>query len=250
MIIGAGAAALAAALAIAAARRASPVESWIARITRTRVTDKRSLVDDALVARAVGAIAASLIGCVVGLALGLGVLAVPVSAFAGSAAASAWLDGRATSRRRDAERAIVTIVEWLHALVMSGRPLESAVARTEGVGSGSADLDAALRQACRDYALGVPMHHALARAANERGLRGLALLAERVARARELGRAALPILDDLRDELRAAERARLLERASQVDGKLTLVLTLCYLPALALLVIIPLFMTLLAGLFG
>ena len=55
---------------------------------------------------------------------------------------------------------------------------------------------------------------------------------------------------DFRDELRAAERSRLLERASQVDGKLTLVLTLCYLPALALLVIIPLFLTLLAGLFG
>jgi len=58
------------------------------------------------------------------------------------------------------------------------------------------------------------------------------------------------MLEDLRDELRAGERARLLESASQVDGKLTLVLTLCYLPALALLVMIPLFLTLLAGLFG
>jgi hypothetical protein len=57
-------------------------------------------------------------------------------------------------------------------------------------------------------------------------------------------------LQDLRDELRAAERARALQAASHVEGKLTLVLTLCYLPALALLVIIPLFVTLLAGLFG
>jgi uncharacterized membrane protein len=58
------------------------------------------------------------------------------------------------------------------------------------------------------------------------------------------------MLQDLRDELRAAERARALQAASHVEGKLTLVLTLCYLPALALLVIIPLFVTLLAGLFG
>jgi hypothetical protein len=60
----------------------------------------------------------------------------------------------------------------------------------------------------------------------------------------------LPILQELRDELRAGERARSLQAASHVDGHLTLVLTLCYLPALALLVIVPLFLTLLAGLFG
>jgi hypothetical protein len=60
----------------------------------------------------------------------------------------------------------------------------------------------------------------------------------------------LPMLQDLRDELRAGERARAFQAASHVEGKLTLVLTLCYLPALALLVIVPLFVTLLAGLFG
>jgi len=249
VILGAVAVAIAVGLIIVAARGVSPVESWITRITRTRA-GRRPPFDDAIVALGYLGISASLIGVVVGLALGLGVLAVPLSAFAGSTAASAWLHRRTMSRRRNAERAIVTIVEWLHALVMSGRPLESAVARAESVGSGSADLDVALRQACRDYALGVPMHHALERAGNERGLRGLELLAQRAARAREMGRAALPMLEDLRDELRAAERARLLERASQVDGKLTLVLTLCYLPALALLVIIPLFLTLLAGLFA
>ena len=52
------------------------------------------------------------------------------------------------------------------------------------------------------------------------------------------------------DDLRSAQRARLLRSASSVEGQLTLVVTLCYLPALALLVIVPLFVTLLAGLFS
>src|SRR6185503_602321 len=102
----------------------------------------------------------------------------------------------------------------------------------------------------RDYALGVPLHHALARAGSTSRVSGLTELANRIDRARDLGRGMLPMLQDLRDELRAAERARALEAADRVEGKLTLVLTLCYLPALALLVVIPLFLTLLAGLFG
>ena len=53
----------------------------------------------------------------------------------------------------------------------------------------------------------------------------------------------------MREELRSAARERLLASASQVEGKMTLILTLCYLPALVLLVVIPLFVTLLAGLF-
>lgn len=249
MITGAVAAAVAVALAILTTRATSRIQLAVARITRARIGhDVR--VDAELAPRATGAIAGALVGCVIGLALGLGILPVPVSAFVGSVVASSWRDRRDAARRVDAERSLVTIVEWLHALVLSGRPLESAVARAVTVGSGSARLDEALRQAHRDYALGVPLHHALTRASAERGVRGLASLADRIARAREMGRAALPMLEDLRDELRAAERARLLETASQVDGKLTLVLTLCYLPALALLVMIPLFLTLLAGLFG
>jgi hypothetical protein len=249
MIAGALATAAAVALFVVTVRRTSKIEVAVARITRSRA-DHRSRLDPELALRGAGAIAGALVGCVIGFALNIGVLPVPVSAFVGSAVVSAWRERRDAARRAEAERSLVTIVEWLHALVLSGRPLESAVARAVTVGSGSAYLDGALRQAHRDYALGVPMHHALARAGAECGVRGLASLADRIARARAMGRAALPMLDDLRDELRAAERARLLDSASQVDGKLTLVLTLCYLPALALLVMIPLFLTLLAGLFG
>jgi hypothetical protein len=115
---------------------------------------------------------------------------------------------------------------------------------------GNGLLDSTVSLALRDYTLGVPMAAALGRHGRASALAGLVELAARMERARDLGRGVLPLLQDLRDELRAQERARCLAAASHVEGKLTLVLTLCYLPALALLVIIPLFLTLLTGLFG
>ena len=58
------------------------------------------------------------------------------------------------------------------------------------------------------------------------------------------------MLADERERTRAAERARSLEAAGNVEGQLMLVLVLCYLPALMLLVVIPLFLGLLEGLFA
>jgi hypothetical protein len=55
------------------------------------------------------------------------------------------------------------------------------------------------------------------------------------------------VLRDHRDRLRASERAKSLDAAGQVEGRLMLVLVLCYLPALMLLVVIPLFRGLLDG---
>src|SRR5207302_851422 len=54
---------------------------------------------------------------------------------------------------------------------------------------------------------------------------------------------------DAGHRLRASERARALDAAGRVEGRLMLVLVLCYLPALMLLVVIPLFVGLLDGLF-
>ena len=250
MIVGAVAIAVATSLAIVATRGVSIVEKNLVQIGRRPAGGRAGSPDGALVARAAGAITGALCGCVAGQLLGLGLLPIPVSAFAGWVAMSSLRERRLASRVRDGDRAVVTLVEWLHALASSGRPLETAIARIGPIGSEGSALDHALSCVRRDYALGVPIHDALARAGRESGLRGLGLLAERAERTRELGRAALPMLEDLRDDLRAAERARTLEAASQVEGKLTLVLTLCYLPALALLVIIPLFLTLLTGLFG
>ncbi len=98
--------------------------------------------------------------------------------------------------------------------------------------------------------LGAPLHVVMGREARAASLATLARLAERLDRARELGHGSLVVLQDMRDEIRAEARQRALERASKVEEKLTLILTLCYLPALALLVVIPLFLTLLAGLFA
>ena len=201
-------------------------------------------------ARIACGLGAALAGTVLAWTLGLGVLPVPVFAYFGAIAPSLVADRRASRGRREIERAVITLVEWLHALVASGRPIETAVVTVAARGTGSPRLDALLERVRRDYTLGVPLADAMARTATESGARGLGDLASRLARTRDLGRGTLPMLQDLRDELRASERASALEAASHVEGKLTLVLTLCYLPALALLVIIPLFVTLLAGLFG
>jgi pilus assembly protein TadC len=251
VIVGALTAGVAVALGLLASRGTSRVERRISRITtRHQLRTPTVLPSGVLSSRLVGALFGATVGCGIGWLLDLGVLAVPIAAYAGLIVTSLLREHRESSERYDADRAMITLVEWLHALVASGRPIETAIARLDTIGTGSALLDGHLANARRDYALGVPLHQALARAASVSRLTGLSQLAERIDRARELGRGMLPMLQDLRDELRAAERARALDAAGRVEGKLTLVLTLCYLPALALLVVIPLFLTLLAGLFG
>jgi hypothetical protein len=69
-------------------------------------------------------------------------------------------------------------------------------------------------------------------------------------RSRDLGQGSLAVVRDARDTARSRRRTRSLEAAAKVEGKLMLTLVLCYLPALLLLVVIPLFLTLLDGLFG
>lgn len=197
-----------------------------------------------------GALVASLAGVAVAAGTGWGPIVPAAFAYLGFIVPSLVAERRALVERHEAERAAVAVVEWLHALVASGRPIETAVASIASHPTGSIALDACLVRVRRDYTLGVPMHVALARNGAEAGIAPLVELAARVERARDLGRGVLGLLQDLRDELRASERAHDLEAASHVEGKLTLVLTLCYLPALALLVIVPLFLTLLSGLFG
>ena len=192
--------------------------------------------------------AGSLGGSVVALILGAGPLPLVLGAYGGFIVPSLVVEHRAAMRRGEAERATVVLVERLHALVSAGRPLESACLGLAESAT-SAPLVASILDATRrDYLLGSTLHEALDRNASRAGARGLVLLAERIAHARALGRGAATVLADLRDELRESERRRSLAAASQVEGKLTLVLTLCYLPALALLVVVPLFLTLLSAL--
>lgn len=250
-LVGVFAAIVAVTCAVLAVHGPSPVQRRLRTIgARVHRGDGEGLRGREAIVRAAGALAGAFAGCLVALALPLGPLPAVVGAYLGWIAPSLAADRRRDRARREAEGAMVTFVEWLHALVACGRPLETAMVSLAEQRSGSALLDTALSRVRRDYTLGVSMRDALAREGASVDLPGLVDLAHRLERARDLGRGALPLLADLRDELRARERARALEAASHVEGKLTLVLTLCYLPALALLVIVPLFLTLLAGLFG
>jgi Flp pilus assembly protein TadB len=158
--------------------------------------------------------------------------------------------GRAAARSRsEAERALVTLVEWAEALVASGRPVETAFVDIATRGVGAKLIDDAIAATARSYTLGAPLFPALAREATAGGLPGLAALAADLERSRDLGRGALVVIRDHRDWLRASERARSLDAAGRVEGRLMLVLVVCYLPALMLLVVIPLFLGLLDGLF-
>ena len=155
----------------------------------------------------------------------------------------------AARRRSDAAQAMVTLVEWSEALVASGRPVETAFVALAETGVGAGLVDDAIAAAARSYALGAPLFPALAHEAAVVGLPALAAIAGDLENARGLGRGALIVLRDHRDRLRSSERAGSLDAAGRIEGRLMLVLVLCYLPALMLLVVIPLFLGLLDGLF-
>jgi tight adherence protein C len=192
----------------------------------------------------------ALVAVLVALLLPIGPLVVVASAYCGFILPTVVVERRAAARRREAERAVASFVEWVHALVLSGRPVESAIVGLSRRGTGAALVDPVLARVADLYTLGAPLYVSLVRESREAQLASLTQMAERLERSRELGQGSIGVLQDVRDELRSAARDRLLAAASQVEGKMTLILTLCYLPALALLVIIPLFVTLLAGLFG
>jgi len=106
----------------------------------------------------------------------------------------------------------------------------------------------ALRRAADAYALGAPLFSSLSGAVETDGIDELAKVAAALERSRDLGRGWLAVIRGRRE----AARAESLEAAAKVEGKLMLTLVLCYLPARMLLVVIPLplFLTLLDGLFS
>ena len=169
----------------------------------------------------------------------VGFFVVAAAGYAGFIAPTLRVERVAAFRRAEADDAVVALVEWAEALV--------AIAER---GVGGLLIDRAIAAAARSYTLGAPLFGALAREAAAARLSTLALLANDLERARDLGRGALVVLRDHRDRLRASERARSLDAAGRVEGRLMLVLVLCYLPALMLLVVIPLFLGLLDGLFA
>ena len=207
-------------------------------------------VEQLLAAKLALALVGALLAAVIALVLPIGALVVFLAAYGGFILPSIVVERRAAVRRGDAEKAIGAFVEWTHALVMSGRPVDSAVIALARRGTGAPLVDGVLTRVADLYTLGAPLHISLIRESKAIALESLTRLAERLERSRDLGQGSITVLENTRDELRSAARERLLATASQVEGKMTLILTLCYLPALALLVVIPLFVTLLAGLFG
>lgn len=204
---------------------------------------------DLIRAKVVAALLAAAVVAVVGLAIPIGPAFVVAGAYAGFVTPTVYVERAASRCRADAERALVALVEWTEALVASGRPVETALVAVAERGVGSVLADAAMAAASRSYALGAPLFRALAHEGSAAGLASLARVAVELERTRDLGRGALTVLRDERDRLRASERARSLDAAGRVEGRLMLVLVLCYLPALMLLVVIPLFIGLLDGLF-
>ncbi len=207
-------------------------------------------IEQLVAAKIALALVGALLAAVIALFVPIGALVVAAVAYGGFILPSIVVERRAALRRREAERAIASFVEWTHALVLSGRPVDSAVMALARRGTGAPLVDEVLTRVADLYTLGAPLHVSLIRESRAFGLGSLTRLAERLERSRDLGQGSVTVLENTREELRSAARERLLESASQVEGKMTLILTLCYLPALALLVIVPLFVTLLAGLFG
>jgi Flp pilus assembly protein TadB len=207
-------------------------------------------IEQLVAAKIALALVGALLAAVAALLVPIGPLVVAAAAYGGFIVPSIVVERRAALRRREAERATASFVEWTHALVSSGRPVDSAVITLARRGTGTPLVDEVLTRVADLYTLGAPLQVSLIRESNDAALASLARLAERLERARELGLGSISVLEDSREELRSAARERLLQSASEVEGKMTLILTLCYLPALALLVVIPLFVTLLAGLFG
>jgi len=204
---------------------------------------------DLLRAKLIAALVFGAVVAAVGVVVPTGLAPCVLAAYAGFVLPTLRVERAVARRKEEAERALLTFAEWTEALVASGQPIETAVAAIASRGAGAPLLDEALGSAARSYALGAPLFGSLAREATAAGIAPLAAMAQELDRSRDLGRGALTVLRDERDRLRASERARGLDAAGRVEGRLTLVLALCYLPALMLLVVIPLFLGLLDGLF-
>ena len=265
IVSGALFAALSVAAVIVGARRDSRVARHLAlllpalgRGARWRPVSDRDLDQSAVrrtqneiaSAKMLGLLLGAVLGGIGGNLIGIGALAALGCAYGGFVLPSLVVERRAQARRRAADRPITMLLERLEALTRAGRPAETALAAISRVPTGSPLLDATLRGSADAYALGAPLFRSLAVRAEGQGLRELAAFALELERSRDLGQGSVEVIRAARDGARARRRTRSLEIAAKVEGKLMLTLVLCYLPALLLLVVIPLFLALLDGLFA
>lgn len=190
----------------------------------------------------------------IGTALAAGLLALLVlganplallAAYAAFVAPTLWVERRAAASVAARNAAVLPFLDRLAAAAAAGATVEQALALGADQAGPLAPL---LRDAVRRAGLGLSLFEACAEVASAERVDALRDLARELARARRGGRPLRPVLDERREVLRLAHRAARLEAASRVDGSLSLVLVLAYLPALLLLVVVPLFLGLLAAL--
>ena len=174
------------------------------------------------------------------------VVVAPV-AFVAFVTPSEWIARRARAREVEREAAVLPLLERLLALGAAGMTVEQALTHAADTAS---PIAAIVREAIARAKLGVPPFDALADVAAREGVAALQDIAVELSRARRGGRPMLPLLAERREVARLSWRAKRLERASRVDGALSLVLVGAYLPALLLLVVAPLFLGLLRSLEG
>ena len=189
-----------------------------------------------------GAVALALL---LSFALRLPIVAFGPIAFAAFIAPSEWIARRARDREAARDAALLPLLERLQALGAAGMTVEQALGHAADTDS---PLAAIVREAAARAQLGVSPFDALADVAAREGVVALEDVAAELGRARRAGRPMLPLLAERREAARLVWRARRLEAASRVDGALSLVLVVAYLPALLLLVVVPLFLGLLRSL--
>lgn len=198
-------------------------------------------VGDVALAKLAGALSATLLA----IALGLPPIAIPLIAYVAFVGPTVWIERRAAGRIATRRAAVLPLLDRVAALAGAGATVEQAIAQaSEAAGA----LSPLLREAAARAALGLSLFEACAQLAERERVDELRDLARELARARVGGRPVASILRERREVLRLSWRASRLEAASRVDGALSLVLVLAYLPALLLLVVVPLFLGLLSAL--
>jgi Flp pilus assembly protein TadB len=192
-------------------------------------------------------VGAAILAAVVALGLRMPAALVGPVAFLAFVAPSEWVARRARAREDERAAALLPLLERLHVLAEAGITVEQALVHAAEAESALAPI---VREAVSRARLGVPPFDALADVASRARCAGLEDIARELGRSRRAGRPMLPVLAERRELERMAWRARKLDAASRVDGALSLVLVVAYLPALLLLVVIPLFLGLLRSLQG
>ena len=205
-LIGAGAAGLFVILVVLAAAPRSDVAARLdflrpssarvfARLGRLQLISPATLrasglgiaIEHVVAAKIALALVGALLAALIALFLPIGAIVVAVAAYMGFIVPSLVIQRQAALRQREADKATASLVEWAHALVLSGRPVDSAVLALARRGTGAPLVDEVLARVVDLYTLGAPLQVSLIREGTDAALTSLVRLAERLERARELG---------------------------------------------------------------